>query len=268
MRERGGLLQGKVAVVVGAGRGVGRAVGEAFSAEGAPVVLTARTESEIDQVARSLCESGASAAAIPVDVSSTDSVDHLFQNVLRQFGQIDVLVTNAAANGPIGMVWETDPNAWLELYNINVVGMVRCAHAALPDMIRRRRGKIIIVGSIAGYSDAWAARRPELAAYGLTKAATNRLARMLSEQVKPYGINVNCVGVAARTRLDYEARLELARLNNEPPALAPHELKGKDKTLPEENVAPFVFLASNLSDHITGQYLEANTLPDSWRPTD
>lgn len=267
MGERARLLQDKVAVVVGAGRGVGRAVAEAFAVEGARVVLAARTEAEIDQVARDLHSSGASATAIAVDVTSTASVDRLFQNVLQQFGQVDILVTNAAANGPIGMVWETDPDAWLELYNVNVIGMVRCAHAALPDMIQRRQGKIIIVGSVAGYSDAWAARRPELAAYGLTKAATNRLARMLSEQVKPYGINVNCVGVAARTRLDYEARIELARYNNEPGALAPHELTGKDKTLPEENVAPFVFLASNLSDHITGQYIEANSLPDSWRTT-
>src|SRR5262249_48970347 len=103
--------------------------------------------------------------------------------------------------------------------------------------------------------------------YGLTKAATNRFARCLSEQVKPYGINVNCVGVSARTRLDYEARIELARIHGEAPPPAPEDVPAKDRTRPEENVAPFGFLASALSDHITGQYMEANTLPDGLRET-
>jgi len=262
-----GLLEGKVAVIAGAGRGIGRAVAQAFAAEGAALALAARSAGEIQALAAELSARGTNAIAIPTDVTRAPEVQALFVRVRRELGAVDILVANAAANGPIGMVWETDPEAWLDVYNVNVVGMVRCVQAALPDMLERRRGKIILVGSVAGYSDAWAARRPELAAYGLTKAATNRLARMLSEQVKPYGINVNCIGVAARTRLDYEARTELARLNNEPPPLPPDRLVGTDRTLPEENAAPFVFLASNLSDHITGQYLEANTLPDSLRTT-
>jgi NAD(P)-dependent dehydrogenase (short-subunit alcohol dehydrogenase family) len=259
------LLKGKVAVIAGAGRGVGRAVTEAFAAEGAAVALAARTSTEIEQLASEIKSRGGSALAIPTDISKTNEVDNLIARVLGAWGAIDILVTNAAANGPIGMVWETDPDEWVELYNINVVGMVRCARAVLPSMIERRSGKIIIVGSVAGYSDAWAARRPDLAAYGLTKAATNRLARLLSEQVKPFGINVNCIGVSARTRLDYEARLELARRHGEPPPPHPADTPRREKTLPEENVAPFVFLASSLSDHITGQYIEANTLPDGLR---
>lgn len=259
------LLKGKVAVIAGAGRGVGRAVAEAFAAEGAAVALAARSQQELEELANELVTRGARALAIPTDLTQTKDVDGLFERTRQEFGKVDIVVLNAAANGPIGMVWETDPAAWLELYDVNVVGMVRCARAALPAMIEQRSGKIIIVGSVAGYSDAWASRRPELAAYGLTKAATNRLARMLSEQCKPYGINVNCVGVSARTRLDYEARMELARIHGEPNPPAPHEMPHDQKTLPEENIAPFVFFASALSDHITGQYLEANTLPDSLR---
>ncbi len=259
------LLKGKVAVIAGAGRGVGRAVAEAFAAEGATIALAARTASEIEQLAQELNTRGTRTLAIPTDVMKTHEVNTLFERVHQELGATDILVTNAAANGPVGMIWETDPDAWLELYDVNVVGMVRCVHAALPAMIQRRSGKIIIVGSVAGYSDAWASRRPELAAYGLTKAATNRLARMLSEQCKPYGINVNCIGVSARTRLDHEARMELARIHGEPNPPAPHEMPHDQKTLPEENIAPFVFFASALSDHITGQYLEANTLPDNLR---
>src|SRR5581483_10824537 len=163
------LLKGKVAIIAGAGRGVGRAVAEAYAAEGAAVALAARTASEIEQLASEIHARGGAALAIPTDISKTDQVERLFALAHHELGAVDILVTNAAANGPIGMVWETNPDEWLDLYNINVVGMVRCARAALPAMIKRRSGKIIIVGSIAGYSDAWASRRPEHAAYGLTK---------------------------------------------------------------------------------------------------
>ena len=260
-----GLLEDKVAVIAGAGRGVGRAVAEGYAAEGAAVALAARSADEIQELAVQITARGGKALAVRTDITRKQEVEQLFARVRDELGAVDILVNNAAANGPIGMLWETDPEEWLSLYDVNVVGMVRCAHAALPDMIARRRGKIIIVGSVAGYSDRWAALRPELAAYGLTKAATNRFARCLSEQVKPYGINVNCVGVSARTRLDYDARRQLARIHGESPALTPEMLPAQDRTLPEENVAPFVFLASTLSDHITGQYLEANTLPDGLR---
>lgn len=260
-----GLLEGKVAVIAGAGRGVGRAVAEAFAAEGAAVALAARSADEIQALATEITARGEKALAVPTDLTQTEQVKHLFARVQNELGDVDILVANAAANGPIGMVWETDPDEWLALYDVNVVGMVRCTHFVLPGMIQRRRGKIIIVGSVAGYSDRWAMLRPELAAYGLTKAATNRFAKCLSEQVKPYGINVNCIGVSARTRLDFDARIELARIHGETPALAPEMLPTQDRTLPEENTAPFVFLASALSDHITGQYLEANTLPDGLR---
>lgn len=262
-----GLLDGKVAVIAGAGRGVGRAVAEAYADEGATVALAARSTDEIKELAAEIIGRGGNALAVPTDITHAHQVKNLFARVRDELGAVDILVNNAAANGPIGMVWETDPEEWLSLYDVNVVGMVRCAHAVLPGMIERRSGKIIIVGSVAGYSDRWAALRPELAAYGLTKAATNRFAKCLSEQVKPYGINVNCVGVSARTRLDYEARQQLAQIHGESPALAPEKLPAQDRTRPEENVAPFVFLGSTLSDHITGQYIEANTLPDGLRAT-
>lgn len=260
-----GLLEGKVAVVTGSGRGVGRAVALAFAAEGAAVAVTARSRNEIDGVADDIRAQGGRALAVPADVTNQEDVDVLFARVLAKLGQVDILVNNAATAGPEGMVWETDPAAWQETFDVNVTGIVRCVRAVLPSMIARRYGKIIIVGSGAGRDPNWAATCPELVAYGVSKAAVNHFSSCLAAQVKGYGINVNCIGVGAHTRLSYQHNQAMARLRGQPLPLPWDELPLEERVLPEENVAPFVFLASSLSDHITGQYIEANSLPDHLR---
>ena len=260
-----GVLQGKVAVVTGGGRGVGRAVALAFAAEGAAVAVAARTSGEVERVAEEVLALGGKAVAVRADVTRQEEVDALFARVNEEISPVDILVNNAAVIDPLGMVWETEPSAWQEAFDVNVIGMVRCVRAVLPTMKDRRSGKIIIVGSRAGWSDGWAARNTEQMAYGVTKAAVNRFSTCLAEQVKPYGINVNCVGVSAQTRLDQQTRQALARLRGAPPPPALNEIPVEKRTLPEENVAPFVFLASSASDHITGTYLEANNLPDRLR---
>lgn len=107
-------------------------------------------------------------------------------------GEVDILVNNAAVVGAYGFLWETDPNEWQQLFNINVIGMARCARAVLPAMISRRYGKILNVGSIAGGSENWASQCHEQMAYGVSKAAVIRFSECLAAQVIGYGINVNC----------------------------------------------------------------------------
>jgi len=257
-----GLLEGKIAVVTGSGRGIGRAVAIAFAKEGAAVALAARTRNEIENAADEIRTRGGCALAIPTDLTRQEDIDALFTNVQKELGQVDILVNNAATNGPIGMIWQTDPTDWQEAYNVNVVSMVRCVQAALPGMMERRQGKIILVGSIAGWSESWASGNPEQTAYGLTKAAIIRLNTCLARQLGSYRINVNCVGVGAYTRLGDQTFRELARLRGESPPPTLDEIPAENRTLPEENVGSFIFLASSLSDHVTGAYIEANSLPD------
>ena len=255
------LLKGKVAVVTGAGRGIGRAVAIALAGEGAAVALAARTADEIESAASEIRAGRGRALTVPTDVTRQTDVDVLFELVREKLGEVDILVNNAAIMGPAGNLWETDPAAWGTVFDVNVISMVRCARAVLPAMVSRRYGKIINVGSTAGYSDSWASRFPEQTAYGTTKAAIHRFSVCLAHQVKSDGVNVNCVGVSAHTRMSDEAREALARLRGEPPPPSVNEAPVEARTLPEENAPLFVFLASSLSDHITGQYLEANSLP-------
>ena len=257
-----GLLEGKVAIVTGSGRGIGRAVAIALAAEGAAIGLAARSRDEIESAAAEIRGRGGSAVAVPTEVGRQEDVDALVATVRDRLGDIDILVNNAAVTGPTGLLWETDMGAWQEVFEINVLGLVRCARAVLPGMVKRRRGKIINVGSEAGRSDAWAATHAEQPAYGATKAAVIRFSECLAHQVKTYGINVNCVGVRAHTRLSGESRMALNRVRGESVPAMPDEVPPQERMLPQENVGAFIFLAFTLSDHVTGAYLEANSLPD------
>ena len=247
-----GLLDGKVAVVTGAGRGIGRAVAVGMAVEGAALGLAARSAPEIESAAEEIRSRGGRAVAVPTDVGRQEDVDALFTRVRDELGQVDILVANAAIAGPFGKLWETDPNMWQQVLNVNVIGLARCAHAVLPSMTARRCGKIIIVGSMAGRSDAWASNCHKQMAYGTSKAAVSRFSQLLAAQVREHGINVNCVGVAADTRLGEDT-------------IPLEEKPVEERVLPEENVAPFVFLASSLADHVTGAYFEANALPNVLR---
>lgn len=263
MSER--LLANRVAVVTGAGRGIGRAIAMAMADEGAAVALAARSSDEIDSVAEEIESSGGQAIAVPTDVGQQEQVDSLFQRVVRDLGEVDILVANAAKAGPVGRLWHMDIDAWQDVFSVNVLGVARCAKAVLPGMIEKKYGKILIVGSMAGKSESWAMSCPEQMAYGSSKAAVNRFSECLASQVAGYGINVNCIGVSAHTRLgdDTARAAQQGREGFNYPKV--DEIPAGQRVLPEENVAPFVFLASSLGDHITGAYFEANRLSDAAR---
>ena len=235
-----GLLDGKVALVTGASRGIGRACAEAFAGEGARVATLSRSQTDLPGM-----------LAIRGDVGRPEDVERAFSEVERRLGPVDVLLNNAALLGPPQPLMEVDPAAWIETYRINIFGAMLCARRALPGMMARHRGKIVNVSSgaalvpIAGYS-----------AYSSSKAALLHLSVCLAEEVKAYGINVNCVGVWARTEM-WEDQLRAAPM----PAVEDAAAKGLRPTA-EENTAAILFLASPASDHLTGQYLATNSLPD------
>ncbi|MGD8749977.1 MAG: SDR family NAD(P)-dependent oxidoreductase [Anaerolineales bacterium] len=255
------LLDGKVAVVTGAGRGVGRAVAMAFASHGALVALAARSADEINSTAEEIGTAGGQALAIPTDVAQPADVKRLFDETRGQFGPISILVNNAAIIGPTGMLWDVDLDAWQEILDINVLSIVRCCRAVLPGMIEQRYGKIINVGSDAGWREGWAAQFSEQAAYGTSKAAIIRFSELLAHQVKRHGVNVNCLGVSAHTRMGYEANMAMSQYRGTELPSPYEDITLEKRVLPEENVGAFVFLASSLSDHVTGAYFEANRLP-------
>lgn len=179
------LLEGQVAVVTGAGRGIGRAAALTLAQAGAAVVLAARSEGEIAGVSNEIKQNGGKSLAIPTDVSDPNQVDNLLVLTLRAFGQVDILVNNAALVQPLGKVWETAPAAWQKLIAVNVIGPYLCTRTVLPHMLDKGSGHIVNIssGAAEGTTEGFSA-------YNTSKAALERFSATLAAEVADTGLVV------------------------------------------------------------------------------
>jgi NAD(P)-dependent dehydrogenase (short-subunit alcohol dehydrogenase family) len=197
-----GTHAGRVALVTGAGRGIGAATARLLAGEGATVALAARTEEEIISVAREITSRGGTAIPVRVDVADEASVSSCFETVRKELGNVTILVNNAGTPGVPLPVAVTKPESWRRTFDVNVTGTFLCAREALPGMVSANWGRIINVSSAA-------ARHPVagMAAYASSKAALDQLTRVLALEGEPYGISVMGVypGVID-TRMQEESR--------------------------------------------------------------
>ena len=185
-------LKDKVAIVVGGGRGIGEAIALRFAIEGARVVLAARSASELNRVATQIKAANGRAHVHVTDVTDRLQVNHLVEVSLEAFGRIDVLVNAAGSYGPIGPLWEVDPEEWVNAFSVNVFSAFLLCQAVLPHMIRTRRGKIV------HFSGGGAtAPLPRFTAYGVSKGALVRLTETLAEEVREYNIQINAIAPGA-----------------------------------------------------------------------
>ncbi len=193
-----GRLQGKVAVVTGAGRGIGRASAYALAQEGAHVVLAARTKSDLVTVAERIItlDNGAQTLVVPADVSQEADVDRLAQAAFDAFGQVDILVNNAGVgkNGTIASLTTADYD-WI--MNTNMRSTWLCTKAFMPAMIERRSGNIIFVSSVAGINGL-----PNEPIYCATKFAQIGFAQSIDYECYPANVKVSVVAPGG-TNTDY-----------------------------------------------------------------
>jgi 3-oxoacyl-[acyl-carrier protein] reductase len=177
-------LRGQVGLVTGGGRGLGATLAEALAAAGAAVAVTGRDASTLDATASRVRRLGATALAEPADVTDPDAVDRVVRRVGDELGPIDLLVNNAGIteNGPL---WETDPDDWWRVVEVNLRGPFLCCRAVLPEMVRRGAGRIVNVSSGVGNAPS-----VDQTAYAVSKAGLTRLTDSLAAQVAPHGISV------------------------------------------------------------------------------
>ena len=185
-------LEGQVAVITGAGRGIGQAIAIKLSEFGARTVLCGRTQSALEQTLAAIsARTGATSAAgvaVECDVTDARSVSALADNVERTFHRLDILVNNAGIGGDVGPVHELSPNSWDQVMNTNLRGAYYCIRSLAPLMIRARSGHIINISSLAGKNPL-----PNGAAYAASKWGLNGLSYSVAEELRVHNIRVSVI---------------------------------------------------------------------------
>ncbi len=181
------LLPGKVALITGAGRGIGRGIALAFAREGCDIAALARTSTEIEETADAVRALGRRAVTLVCDVADESAVRDAVQTVERDLGPIDILVNNAgyACFKPFT---QTDAGMWRRTLDVNLTGPFLCIQAVLPSMMARKSGRIINVSSVAGLKPI-----ADQSAYCASKYGLNGLTKVLALELRPHGIGVHAI---------------------------------------------------------------------------
>jgi NADP-dependent 3-hydroxy acid dehydrogenase YdfG len=191
MTPIGPALAGQVALVTGAGRGIGRAIALALAGEGAAVALAARTRAQLGEVAAEIRGVGSRALAVPTDVTQDAAVEALVDQTVAELGTLDILVT-AAGVASFGAVANTKPGDWDAMLAVNLRAVMVSCRAALGPMLRQRRGTIVNIGSVAATRTI-----PGGAAYTAAKAGVLGFSRVLAEEVRGDGVRVGVLSPGA-----------------------------------------------------------------------
>ena len=182
-----GTLSGRVAIVTGASRGIGRAIAVGYAAAGAAVCCVARTESDIARTAADIHRDGGSATPVPTDVTDYDAVVRAFDAAVTEFGGVDIVVINAGGNLDHSRdVESSSPEEWAATVQLNLVGAYHTAKAAIPHLRERGAGKIVAIGSGMGRHG-----RPGDSAHASAKAGLSMLIRVLALELWRHNISVN-----------------------------------------------------------------------------
>ncbi len=238
-------LQGKVAIVTGGSRGIGKGIAQRFAQEGARVAITARGAEALERVARGIEGAGGTALAIPGDAGLKADVEATFERVLSAWGSVDVLVNNAAWASPIAHILEMDEEHWDTVIRTNLKSVYLHSHRAANLMVDQGKPGCII--NISSFAAARAHRY--MAAYDASKGGMEAMTRTMAIDLAPFGIRVNVVGPGAIHTDEFEALGEEARIRRS--QTVPLGRVG----YPEDIAGAVLFLASDDASYITGQVI-------------
>jgi len=235
-------LQDRVALVTGAGRGIGRAIAEKMAAQGARVVVADRDEAAAKATATAL-----GAVAMFADIGDPHAVEALFAAVVQQFGRIDILVNNAGV-GITKRVVDTSLAEWERVIRINLTGSFLCCQQAARQMMQQRSGRIVNIVSLSGQRGGVGR-----GAYGASKAGLEVLTRILAVELADYGINVNAIAPGP-IMTDVAREMHTQETRDAYHRLTPQRRYGE----PSEIGDAAVFLASDEAAYITGHTLNVD----------
>jgi NAD(P)-dependent dehydrogenase (short-subunit alcohol dehydrogenase family) len=252
------LLEGRAAIVMGVGPGLGRATALALAREGAGVALAARTRSTLEEVAAAVEALGRAALVVPTDITKAAEAQRLADSTFERFGRIDVLIVNHYTSEPYEFVVDADIDKWREAMEVNVVGTMAICKFVAPYMVRAGRGSIINVTSRSMRQG-----QKRRSAYAAAKAGIALFSQCLADELGPDGVRVNCVAPghiwSERLQEFYQLRARmLGKTYDEVYTMYTEMMALRRVPTPEEIANAIVFFASDLSSAITGQSLDVN----------
>ena len=248
-------LNDQVAIITGAGQGIGEAIALSLAAEGVKIVAVDVNMDKINETARKIDSQGKKSFAIKADVSKTEEVKKMVGNSIKKFGKIDILVNNAAispkkSDGSRVNVAETTEEEFERVVDVNLKGVFNCSKYVVRSMIERRSGTIINISSLS--SKLTYLRNPSGAHYNLTKAGVSNFTTTLAHEVAKYNIRVNAIA---------PGRIKTGLIKTITPETEAELLKNIPLGrvgLPEEIANAVLFLASHMASYITGEILDVN----------
>jgi NAD(P)-dependent dehydrogenase (short-subunit alcohol dehydrogenase family) len=237
-------LSGKVAIVTGSTKGIGKAIAQGLAAHGAKVVISSRKADACEREASAIREAGGEAIAVPCNVSDRAQLENLVAKTRQAWGQIDIAVCNAAVNPFYGSAFDIPDSAFQKVMDVNIGSVMALCKLVAPEMRERKDGAIIIVSSVGGRHGSTV-----LGAYAISKAADMQIARNLALELGPSNIRVNCIAPGL-VKTDFARALwENPELNQSRSAATPLRRLGE----PEDIAGIAVYLASKAGSWTTGQ---------------
>ena len=240
-------LDGKVAIVTGAGRGIGASIARTFAEAGADVVLTARTKEQLDEVAADVRAFGREAIVIPADVNDNDVLQEIVVRTVAELGRIDVVVNNAGGTMPRPFL-DTSPGFFERSFHFNVTTAFVLSKAAAPHLLASGAGSIVNISSAIGRL-----RDRGFVAYGTAKAALSHMTRLTAADLAPK-VRVNAIAVGSIATSALETVLDNPEIRDEMVRRTPLKRLG----LPEDIALCALYLASPAGSFVTGKLFEVD----------